>query len=141
MTSEVKMRTNETRRTSILRAAGLSPQAKRDDRTKTMAEKSANSRRTTVIDLLPMRPVPSLELLILRRYPRRFVSTPRYEGTVAAACGRDETGLVGVVLWGEQVDRVRTGDVVRIQGGWCRRHMGELVVSTGKLGRLEVLAG
>jgi hypothetical protein len=141
MTSEVKMRRNETRRTSILRAAGLSPRGKRDGRAKPMSEKSVNIQRTTVSDLLPMRPVPSLELLILRRYPRRIVSTPRFEGAVAAACGRDETGLVGVVLWGEQVDRVTTGDVVRIRGGWCRRHMGELVVSTGKLGRLEVLAG
>ncbi len=141
MTSEVKMRTNETRRTSILRAAGLSPRKKGNNKTKTGIRESVDNQRTTVTDLLPMRPVPSLELLILRRYPRRFVSTPRFEGAVAAACGRDETGLVGVVLWGEQVDRVRTGDVIRIRGGWCRRHMGELVVSTGKLGRLEVLAG
>ena len=39
------------------------------------------------------RPVERLELLVLRRYPRRMVKSSNYEGPVAAACGRDETVL------------------------------------------------
>ncbi len=141
MTSETMRRDNNVRRQSILRSAGF-PRPDIDGSPRPAERRpTAGAHRTTVDDLLPMKPVASLELLILRRYPRRFVSTPRYEGVVAAACGRDETGLVGLVLWGDQVDEVRTGDVVRIRGGWCRRHMGELVVSTGKRGRLEVLTG
>lgn len=80
-----------------------------------------------------------LEVLVLRRYPRRQVNSPNYRGPVAAACGRDETGVVGIVLWGEQVDKVRTGDVVRISNGWCRRSHGELVVSSGRGGQLSVV--
>ena len=48
---------------------------------------------------------------------------------------KDETGIVGIVLWDEQVDRVKTGDIIRIEGGWCRSRNEELVVSTGKNGR------
>lgn len=95
--------------------------------------------RTRVEDLVANRPVGRLEMLILRRYPRRTVMSKGWNGSVAAACGRDETGLIGVVLWGNQVDQVRTGDIISIEGGWCRYSHGQKVVSTGRTGRLTVL--
>lgn len=95
--------------------------------------------RTRVEDLVANRPVGRLEMLILRRYPRRTVMSKGWKGSVAAACGRDETGLIGVVLWGNQVDEVRTGDIISIEGGWCRYSHGQKVVSTGRTGRLTVL--
>ena len=95
--------------------------------------------RTRVGDLIAERPVGRLELLVLRRYPRRTVMSKGWTGSIAAACGRDETGLIGLVLWGDQVDRVRTGDIISIQGGWCRYSHGQKVVSTGRTGRLTIL--
>ena len=95
--------------------------------------------RTRVEDLVANRPLGRLEMLILRRYPRRTVMSKGWKGSVAAACGRDETGLIGVVLWGNQVDQVRTGDIISIEGGWCRYSHGQKVVSTGRTGRLTVL--
>ena len=95
--------------------------------------------RIPVADLRPSCPVGRIEVLILRRYPRRTVRNENWSGSLAAACGRDESGLVGVVLWGDQVDQVRTGDVVRIEDGWCKYSNGEKVVSTGRTGRLTVL--
>ena len=95
--------------------------------------------RTRVEDLVANRPVRRLEMLILRRYPRRTITSKGWKGSVAAACGRDETGLIGVVLWGDQVDQVRTGDIISIEGGWCRYSHGQKVVSTGRTGRLTVL--
>ena len=95
--------------------------------------------RTRVEDLVANRPVGRLEMLILRRYPRRTVMSKGWKGSVAAACGRDETGLIAVVLWGNQVDQVRTGDIISIEGGWCRYSHGQKVVSTGRTGRLTVL--
>jgi len=95
--------------------------------------------RMQVRELKPGAGFTSLEVLVLRRYPRRLVSSSNYHGAVAAGCARDETGIVGLVLWGDQVDQVSTGNVVRIESGWCRRSHGELVVSTGRHGRLTVL--
>ena len=95
--------------------------------------------RTRVEDLVANSPVGRLEMQILRRYPRRTVMSKGWKGSVAAACGRDETGLVGVVLWGNQVDQVRTVDIISIEGGWCRYSHGQKVVSTGRTGRLTVL--
>ena len=95
--------------------------------------------RTRVENLRAGRPVGRIELLVLRRYPRRTVMSKGWTGSIAAACGRDESGLIGLVLWGNQVDRVRTGDIISIQGGWCRYSHGQKVVSTGRTGRLTVL--
>ena len=80
---------------------------------------AASNTRQKVEDLLPNQVIQRVELVVLRRYPRRLVNSANYSGSLAAACGRDETGLVGIVLWGEQVNRVKTGDVIRIENGWC----------------------
>jgi len=99
----------------------------------------STSTRQKVSELLPNSKINRLELVVLRRYPRRLVDSQNYTGALAAACGRDETGIVGIVLWGDQVKQVKTGDIIRIEEGWCRSRNGELVVSTGKNGRLSVI--
>ena len=95
--------------------------------------------RQTVESLVSGAPVRHVELLVLRCYPHRTARTPNYTGTVAAACARDETGIVGMVLWGDDARSIIAGDVVRITDGWCRRNHGELVVSAGTRGTLEVV--
>ena len=90
-------------------------------------------------NLRPNTPVRRLELVVLRMYPRRMIVSTSYTGPVAAACGRDDTGLVGLVFWGEQVTSVNIGDIIRIESGWCRSRDGELVVSTGKHGKLSIV--
>ena len=94
------------------------------------AQPRGRVQREKVEELEAGKPIGRIELVVLRRYPRRLVNSKSYTGPLAAACGRDETGLVGIVLWGDDVAKVRTGDIIRIEDGWCRRRDGELVVST-----------
>ena len=103
-------------------------------------------RKVKVSRLKENRPVSELDILVLRRYPPRLVSSRKWTGRVAAACGRDESGVVGLVLWDEQIDEVATGDWAiyqvaekTIQNGWCKRRLGERVVSTGRSGKLSVI--
>ena len=115
------------------------------DRVRTLMASYQNNRqgktqeRQYVSQLKPKRVVNRLDLLILQIYPRRIIYSERYTGPVAAACGRVETGLVGLVLWDKQIDEVRIGDVIRIQNGWCQMRDGELVVSTGMSGKLTII--
>lgn len=97
--------------------------------------------RQKVADLAANTHVQRLELVALRVYPRRMVYSDTYVGPVAAGCGRDETGIVGLILWNEQIQQVNVGDIIVIESGWCREKNGELVVSTGKTGRLYVRKG
>ena len=101
---------------------------------------SANQPRTMISQLKYGPQSAPIELLVLRKYPGRKVKSTRWNGLLAAACARDETGAVGLVLWGNQVDRVRTGDVIRIENGWCRMSLGQKIVSTGRTGNLSVIA-
>jgi ssDNA-binding replication factor A large subunit len=135
--------------TSVATPRSPLPTRPRTDARQSILKEIANSRdrarggnpnRTLVSDLKIGAPVGCAELLVLRRYPRRTVSSKAWTGALAAACARDESGLVGLVLWGDQVDRVRTGDIIRIENGWCRMSQGQKVVSTGRTGRLTVLA-
>ncbi len=119
----------------------------RDEREKSILSQMKNQEnpqpsratRQRVSQLIANQAVQRIELVVLRRYPRRLVNSDNFTGSLAAACGRDETGIVGIVLWGDQVKQVKTGDIIRIENGWCRTRNGELVVSTGKSGRLVVL--
>ena len=121
---------------------------KRDERTQAILNEVAaeiedaegRSKRQRVCDLIPNAPVKDLDLVVLRRYPRRLINTDSYTGMVAAACGRDETGLVGIVIWADDVDKVRSGDMIRIESGWCRIRDDELVVSSGRNGCLRVIS-
>ena len=113
---------------SILRQMKLQTRSKTD-----------KASRQRVSELKANKQVERLELVVLRRYPRRLVDSSNFTGSLAAACGRDETGIVGIVLWGEQVKQVKTGDIIRIENGWCRSRNGELVVSTGRTGSLLVI--
>ena len=101
--------------------------------------KKSRTVRQKVADLVANQEVKRLELVVLRRYPRRLVDSANYTGSLAAACGSDETGIVGIILWNNQVKQVKAGDIIRIEDGWCRSRNGELIVSTGRNGTLVVL--
>ncbi|MEC9204736.1 MAG: hypothetical protein VYB29_03590 [Candidatus Thermoplasmatota archaeon] len=96
-------------------------------------------RKMTTADLAPDRPVVELDLIVLRRYPPRHVVGRKYTGPMAAACARDRSGVVGLLLWGDDVERIRPGQTVRLERGWCRDRDGALVVSTGRNGRLRLM--
>lgn len=95
--------------------------------------------KMTIADLEPDRPVMDLDLVVLRRYPARNVVGRKYTGLMAAACARDRSGVVGLLLWGDDVHRIRPGHAIRVERGWCRARDGALVVSTGKHGRLRLM--
>jgi len=44
-----------------------------------------------------------------------------------------------VSLWNEEIDRVQPNDRIRITNGWAREWRGNIQVSAGKYGKLEVL--
>ncbi|MBV18388.1 MAG: hypothetical protein CMA56_00770 [Euryarchaeota archaeon] len=96
-------------------------------------------RKMTTANLEHDRPVVDLDLIVLRRYPTRHVVGRKYTGPMAAACARDRDGVVGLLLWGDDVERIRSGQAVRLERGWCRARDGALVVSTGRHGRLRLM--
>lgn len=70
--------------------------------------------------------------------PREFEKAGS-KGKVGKATIHDETGTCKLTLWNEQTEFVKKGAKIKITGGWADEYKGELQLSTGKFGSLEVL--
>ncbi len=92
-------------------------------------------------ELRPRNKVPSLELVVTEKgEPRSFTSREGVTGQVCDARGRDSDGdTIGLTLWNEEIDRVNVNDRVKIVDGWASEWQGNLQVSAGRYGKLEVL--
>ena len=60
-------------------------------------------------------------------------------GRVATAVAKDETGDIKLTLWNDQIDQVKAGDKVHISNGYVNEWQGEKQLTTGKMGKLEVV--
>lgn len=60
-------------------------------------------------------------------------------GRVCNAVLQDDTGKISLTLWNDDVDKINAGDTVKITNGWASEYQGELQLSTGKFGALEVV--
>lgn len=61
------------------------------------------------------------------------------KGSVCNAVAKDETGSIKLTLWNEQIDMIGVGDKIQISNGYVGEYQGELQLSTGKFGKLEIL--
>lgn len=59
-------------------------------------------------------------------------------GRVCNAKLKDASGEVKISLWNEQIEQVNVGDMVKITNGYVNEWQGELQLTTGKFGKLEV---
>jgi len=71
----------------------------------------------------------------------RTVKTKRGElTTVATATLSDGHDTIKLTLWGAQVYQINRGSRIRIVNGYTSMYEGELVVQTGKYGRIEAVS-
>jgi len=90
-----------------------------------------------VSDLKNKTPVDEITLKITAKEEPRDV-----KGGALRVCdltGEDETGRVKVTLWNDDIEKVKEGDTIKITKGWATVYNGDMQVSTGRLGKLEVL--
>lgn len=92
-------------------------------------------------DLRPESKVDVIELTIREKGPARdFTTRSGSSGKVCDAKAVDDDGQeVSVSLWNDEIERVGADDRVRITNGWVREWRGNLQVSAGRFGKLEVL--
>jgi replication factor A1 len=95
-----------------------------------------------VSEVRPESKVDVIELTIREKGTARdFSSRSGSTGKVCDAKGVDEEGTeVSVSLWNDEIDRVKANDRIRITNGWAREWRGNIQVSAGRYGKLEVLS-
>jgi len=60
-------------------------------------------------------------------------------GKVCTATAKDTSGEIKLSLWNEQVEMVNIGDKVKIVNGYVNEYQGEKQLTTGRMGKLEVV--
>ena len=70
--------------------------------------------------------------------PRTFTKFGK-SGQVCNATLQDDTGKITLTLWNEDVEKVKIGDKIHVQNGWCSEFKGEKQLSAGKFGKIEVV--
>lgn len=61
------------------------------------------------------------------------------EGRVANATIKDATGEIKLTLWNENIDKVNVGDKLQLKNCYINEFQGDLQVTTGKMGSMEVI--
>ncbi|MFA6022778.1 MAG: OB-fold nucleic acid binding domain-containing protein [Candidatus Pacearchaeota archaeon] len=59
--------------------------------------------------------------------------------SVANAVIADESGEIKLTLWNQDIEKVKVGDIIKITNGYVNEFKGELQLTTGKFGKMEVL--
>ena len=58
---------------------------------------------------------------------------------VATITVKDKSGDMKMSLWNDDIDRINVGDNLKISNGYVKEFQGELQLTTGKFGKIEVL--
>ncbi len=61
-------------------------------------------------------------------------------GRVATATAKDDTGEVKLSLWNDEIDLVKKGIKIKISNGYVNEFQGEMQLTAGKFGKLEVIS-
>lgn len=60
-------------------------------------------------------------------------------GRVCTAKIKDDSGEMALTLWNEDINKVNIGDKIRIENGYVSEWQGELQLTTGRFGKLEII--
>ena len=70
--------------------------------------------------------------------PREFQKFGK-PGKVATAIAKDETGDIKLTLWNEDIEKIKAGDKIHLTNGYVNEWQGEMQLTTGRMGKLEVV--
>jgi len=70
--------------------------------------------------------------------PRTFEKFGK-SGQVCNVKVKDDSGEIKLTLWNEDIEKVKVGDKIHLENGWCSEYQGEKQVSAGKFGKIEIV--
>ena len=80
-----------------------------------------------------------IEAVVTEKEEPRDITTRRGATKICNAKIEDESGSIKLVLWGEETDKIKQGDKIKIENGYVKEWNGELQLSVGMYGKLTVL--
>lgn len=90
-------------------------------------------------DLQPRQGNVEVEAVVLDKGEIREFEKFGKTGRVCNAKIKDDSGEIALTLWNEQIEQINVGDKVKITNGYVNEWQGDMQLTTGKFGKLEVL--
>ncbi|MBU2638695.1 MAG: DNA-binding protein [Nanoarchaeota archaeon] len=93
-----------------------------------------------VSDLKPRMGKVDIELEVVDVGETREFQKMGNAGRVSTATAKDETGEIKLSLWNDEIDLVKKGCKVKITNGFVNEFQGEMQLTAGRFGKLEVIS-
>ncbi|MEW6722453.1 MAG: OB-fold nucleic acid binding domain-containing protein [Candidatus Micrarchaeota archaeon] len=81
----------------------------------------------------------NIEAEVASMEPEREINKYGRKLRVANATIKDDSGSITLVLWNEQIDKVKAGSKVKIENGYVNEWQGAPQLTLGKFGKMDVL--
>lgn len=81
----------------------------------------------------------NIEVKVVEKDETREINTKFGRTKVSNTVVEDDSGTIVLVLWGDDADRVKEGDTVKIENGYVKEWNGTLQLNVGKYGKLAVV--
>lgn len=75
-----------------------------------------------------------------KQEPREVVTKYGKRLNVANITLKDDSGSIAMSLWGNDVELVNEGDVIKVSNGYVSEFRGSPQLSSGKFGKIEVIS-
>jgi len=102
---------------------------------------TGNGKLVTTQQALTMRNKITVEGKIEGKTDKRTINTKA--GTQVDTCNAflvDDSGKIKIQFWGDEVDKIQDGLNIRITNGYTNAYKGEVSITKGKYGSMEILA-
>jgi replication factor A1 len=90
-------------------------------------------------DIQPKQSNVTVEADIVEKGPVREFQKFGKPGKVCTAKIKDESGSCSLSLWNEQIDSVNVGDRIKLTDGYSTEWQGNIQVTSGRNGKIEVI--
>lgn len=77
--------------------------------------------------------------VVEKEAPREVNTRDGRQTKVANAVLEDESGTIVLTLWGDEINKIKQGDTVKIENGYIKEWKGSLQLSVGKYGKMNVV--
>lgn len=80
-----------------------------------------------------------VEGAIIEKGEVRDISTKYGQTQVCESVLEDDSGVITLVLWGDQIKDVQEGDRVRVENGYVKEWNNAMQLNVGRFGTIKVL--
>ena len=81
----------------------------------------------------------SLDAEVVAIEPTREINKYGRKLRVANATIKDDSGTITLVLWNDEIDKVKEGSKIKIENGYVNEWQGNPQLTLGKFGKMTVL--